>query len=257
MRRVVPSLLATLTVALSIAVVVASPPASAASASLAGESLAGTDVVTGQCPPPGDAGSLPFSASGAASGPYPGTFTETGYWELDLEVLSAFHSSFTITSGLTTITGTTDFTTGPAFAACDGRAYAVPTHYTGTVTGPGGTSPVSGSSTVDISYGTFARTFAGGGVGGFAITTTSLLPATRGVPYSQQLQANGGNPPYAWKRTGKLPKGLTLSSSGLLSGTPNSTDATGNYSVNVRVTTTKAPGQPKQTVSQPFTLSLG
>ena len=257
MRRVIPSILATLTVATPIAFVVASPPASAATASLAGESFAGTDVLTGQCPPPGDAGSLPFTANGTASGPYPGTFTETGYWELDLEVLSAFHSSFTITSGATTVTGTTDFTVGSAFAACDGRAYAVPTHYTGTATGPTGTSPVSGSSTVDISYGTFARTFAGSAIGGFVITTTSLLPATRGVPYSQQLQATGGNSPYAWKRVGNLPKGLTLSSSGLLSGTPRPSDATGNYPVTLKTTTTRAPGQPKQTASQAFTLSLG
>ena len=257
MRRVIPSILATLTVAMPIAVVVASPPASAATASLAGESFAGIDVLTGQCPPPGDAGSLPFTASGTASGQYPGTFTETGYWELDLEVLSAFHSSFTITSGATTVTGTTDFTVGSAFAACDGRAYAVPTQYTGTATVPNGISPISGSSPVDISYGTFARTFAGSALGGFVIATTSLLPATRGVFYSQQLQATGGNMPYTWKRIGKLPKGLTLSTSGLLSGTPRPSDAIGNYPVTVKATTTRAPGQPKQTASQAFTLSLG
>lgn len=257
MRRFAPLLVATFALALPASIAYAPQSASAASPSLAGESFAGTDIVTSSCPPPGDAGSLPFTASGTASGPYPGTFTETGYWELDLEVLSAFHSTFTITSGATTVTGTTDFTVGSPFAACDGRAYAVPTHYTGTATGPGGTSTVSGSSTVDILYGTFTRTFGAAAVGGFSITTTSLLAAARGVPYSQQLQASGGNPPYTWKRIGKLPKGLTLSSSGLLSGTPTATDATGSYSFTVRAITTKAPGQPKQSTSQPLVLGLG
>jgi alpha-tubulin suppressor-like RCC1 family protein len=57
------------------------------------------------------------------------------------------------------------------------------------------------------------------------ITTTSLPPGTVGVPYSVQLEAVGGTPPYAWnkyqpKGMGTLPRGVILSKSGLISGTP-------------------------------------
>ena len=50
--------------------------------------------------------------------------------------------------------------------------------------------------------------------------TSSLLPsATMGVAYKEQLTATGGTP-ITWSYTGSLPEGVTLSSSGLLSGTP-------------------------------------
>ena len=53
------------------------------------------------------------------------------------------------------------------------------------------------------------------------ITTTSLPDSTINIPYSQALSAAGGNPPpYTWSLNGTLPAGLTLSSSGVISGTP-------------------------------------
>ena len=57
------------------------------------------------------------------------------------------------------------------------------------------------------------------------ITSTSLPVATVGVPYSFQLQAIGGTPPYTWNKykpvgSGALPWHVTLSRSGLISGTP-------------------------------------
>ena len=55
---------------------------------------------------------------------------------------------------------------------------------------------------------------------GLHITTSSLPEATPGATYSKQLQAIGGIAPYKWKVTaGSLPRGLKLSTSGLLSGT--------------------------------------
>lgn len=58
--------------------------------------------------------------------------------------------------------------------------------------------------------------------GTFAITTTSLPGGTAGQAYGpQQLQAAGGKTPYTWAVTsGQLPAGLTLSTAGVLSGTP-------------------------------------
>ncbi len=68
------------------------------------------------------------------------------------------------------------------------------------------------------------------------ITTTSLPPGTVGVPYSFQLEAVGGTPPYTWskyppKGMGTLPRGVTLSKSGLISGTPK---RAGTYTFTVK-----------------------
>jgi uncharacterized protein YjdB len=70
---------------------------------------------------------------------------------------------------------------------------------------------------------------------GVTITTTTLPAGTRGVPYSQQLAATGGDgSSYAWTvQNGTLPAGLTLSATGLLSGTPT---AAGSSTFTVRVT---------------------
>ena len=56
-------------------------------------------------------------------------------------------------------------------------------------------------------------------VGALQITTTSLPDVTQGVRYSVQLTSSGGLPPIKWQKVGTLPKGLKLSSSGVLSGT--------------------------------------
>lgn len=63
------------------------------------------------------------------------------------------------------------------------------------------------------------------------ITTTSLPSGQVGVPYSQQLAATGGDGGYAWTRiSGTLPTGLSLSTGGLLSGTPTGS-GTANFTV--------------------------
>ncbi len=63
------------------------------------------------------------------------------------------------------------------------------------------------------------------------ISTTSLTDVTAGVAVSEQLQASGGVGPYVWTLSaGALPPGLSLSASGLISGTPTSQGAY-NFSV--------------------------
>ena len=51
------------------------------------------------------AGSPSFSVSGTATGPYPGTFTETGQWSFDLITEQTFETQFTITSGTKVLSG--------------------------------------------------------------------------------------------------------------------------------------------------------
>src|SRR6185312_15133152 len=54
------------------------------------------------------------------------------------------------------------------------------------------------------------------------IASTSIRPATVGVPYSAALTAQGGSAPYVWSVTaGALPTGLSLdASTGTVAGTP-------------------------------------
>jgi hypothetical protein len=72
----------------------------------------------------------------------------------------------------------------------------------------------------------------GGSANPVVIDTTSLPDATQGVAYSVQLLAHGGTPPYTWSIfAGSLPAGLTLSSSGLISGTPTGAPGTDDFTV--------------------------
>jgi hypothetical protein len=68
-----------------------------------------------------------------------------------------------------------------------------------------------------------------------SISTSSLPNGTVGTAYSQSLAATSGTTPYAWTiASGTLPAGLSLSSSGVISGTP--TAAGGPTSVTFKVT---------------------
>lgn len=68
-----------------------------------------------------------------------------------------------------------------------------------------------------------------------AITTPSpaLVNGFIGSPYIQTFSAAGGLPTYTWSSTGTLPPGLTLSSSGTLSGV---TTTPGTYAFTVKAT---------------------
>src|SRR5208283_1487392 len=68
----------------------------------------------------------------------------------------------------------------------------------------------------------------------FTITTVSLPGGVDGTAYSQQLTSSGGTGAVTWKlgSEGSLVSGLSLSSSGLVSGTPTgSTNGPGNFTV--------------------------
>jgi hypothetical protein len=71
------------------------------------------------------------------------------------------------------------------------------------------------------------------------ITTSSLPNGSRNVAYSATLTASGGKMPYAWSiASGNLPTGLSLGSTGTISGTPTQK---GNFSFSVRVTDSSTP----------------
>jgi hypothetical protein len=127
------------------------------------------------------------------------------------------------------------------------------------------TGVLSGTPSVS---GTFPITFtASNGVGSPAtqsftltvaiirITTTSLPAAQRGAAYSATLQESGGVPPVKWKKLSKLPKGLKMNSSGVISGTVSVKAAPGPYSVTVSVTDHAKPTKDTATATLTLTVS--
>lgn len=72
--------------------------------------------------------------------------------------------------------------------------------------------------------------------GGLTVSPASLPGAFLNSPYSQTITASGGTGSYSYAvdlTYGPLPSGLSLSSGGVLSGTPT---ATGNYGFTIKVT---------------------
>jgi hypothetical protein len=66
-----------------------------------------------------------------------------------------------------------------------------------------------------------------------SISTTSLPGGSESIPYNQTVTAAGGTPPYTWSvAAGALPAGLTLSSSGQISGAPR-TVGSGSFTLQV------------------------
>ena len=69
------------------------------------------------------------------------------------------------------------------------------------------------------------------------VNTTTLPNGTTNVSYSQTLSATGGTSPYTWSLgSGALPAGLSLSTSGKISGTPTASGTT-SFTVNVKDST--------------------
>lgn len=99
----------------------------------------------------------------------------------------------------------------------------VPTGYTGTwylvaIVDP--YSSVSESDETNNTYDLGTLTVTGGGGGTITITTESLPSGQIGASYSAQLTQSGAVSPFWSVVSGQLPTGLSLSSSGLISGSP-------------------------------------
>lgn len=86
---------------------------------------------------------------------------------------------------------------------------------------------------------------------GLTLTTPATLPnGSVGVAYSQTIAATGGTPPYIFSlQGGTLPAGLTLNTSGLISGTPLGA-ATSSFTV-------RAQDAAGASVTGTFTLAVG
>jgi uncharacterized GH25 family protein len=72
------------------------------------------------------------------------------------------------------------------------------------------------------------------------IATTSLPHGTKGQAYSTTLVARGGTAPYTWSHTGSIPHGMSLSKTGVLSGTPT---VSGTFTIVFKVRDSSSPPQ--------------
>ena len=136
----------------------------------------------------------------------------------------------------TTITGATDDSYSlTASAADDGNEYqALVSNTSGSVT--------TTAAVLDV----------------FAITTSSLPPATPGSAYQAPLQAVGAPAALRWTETGKLPRRLKLTRAGVLEGTPRSAKSVkpGSYPFTVTATTKATRTAPSLHTSLALVLTL-
>ena len=209
-------------------------------------------------------GSLPAGLSLSTSGALSGTPTTPGGSTFTVKVTDA--SAATATASFTiTISPAA---TGLAIATSALAAAQVSTPYQATIVATGGTAPYSFSLTggtmpagltlsssglltgTPTATATASLTFTVtdaqskqasttlplvvNAAGTLAITTVTLPNGVYSVPYSAAITATGGTAPYTFSITGgQIPAGLTLSSAGLLAGTPIVGTATSTFSVTV------------------------
>jgi hypothetical protein len=84
-----------------------------------------------------------------------------------------------------------------------------------------------------------------------AISTSSVSAGKVGTGYSTTLSATGGTTPYSWSlAAGAFPSGVSISSTGTISGTPT---ASGSFTFVAEVTDS---GSPAQTAQKTYSLSV-
>ena len=231
------------------------------------------------------AGSLPAGLTLSSSGVLSGTPTVGGSFSFTVSATDSSTGAGPYTAGqsytLTVTTATITLSPTSLPAAQVGASYSQ------TITASGGVSPytytvTAGSLPAGVtlsSSGTVSGTPTAGGAFSFTATakdsnnvtgsqnytltvsapTISFSPATLpsaqvGVAYSQTITASGGTSPYHnfSVTAGSLPAGLTLSSSGVLSGTPT---AGGSFSFTVSATDSSTGAGP-YTAGQSYTLTV-
>jgi hypothetical protein len=222
----------------------------------AGLTLATTGALTGT---PTAGGTFNFTVTATDSSPAPGPFTGTQAYTLVVNPPTLVLPPTTLPGGTTGVAYTASLT--PATGGTSPYTYAVTAGalpggiamsnagaFTGTPTAAGSfnfTVTATDSSTGTGPY-TVSRPFTIDVVA-IVVDPATLPNATAGAAYSQTITASGGTAPYAFDvSAGALPAGLTLSTAGVLSGTPT---ASGTFNFTVRaVDAATRPG------TRPYTL---
>lgn len=206
-------------------------------------------------------GNLPTGLSLSASGVLSGTPTASGSYTFD--VRSTDTSTVSVTRRYTLVVDVPTIHITPITLSTP----LIYTPYSTNFSASGGTAPYTYSLTAGAiptglnlssngtlsgtptASGTFNFTITASDVNGFsgarayslsiapptlAITPATLGNGTAGTAYSQNLSSSGGNLPYSYVvSSGTLPAGMSLSTSGTLSGTPT---VSGHFAFDVRST---------------------
>ena len=211
-----------------------------------------------------DLGSLPANLSLSSAGVISGTPTGTGTANFTVKVTDSLSLSDTQALSITIVAAPV----GPTITTTSLPGGTVGTAYSRTLLASGGTGTLAwslglGSLPANLSLssaGVISGTPTGTGTANFTvkvtdslslsdaqalsitivaapvgptITTTSLPGGTVGTAYSRTLLASGGTGTLAWSLDlGSLPANLSLSSAGVISGTPTGT-GTANFTVKV------------------------
>lgn len=218
------------------------------------------------------AAGLPAGLSMTSGGLLTGTPTAAGTYTVTFIATDATGQAAVATRSLVVKTALSVGSPASLTAGQVGRPY------TATLAGAGGTSPYSytatglpaglvlatdgtitgtptaaGTSTVvvtvtDAIFATATRTYTLTVRAALAVATTSLPNGTAGSAYtSTTVTASGGLAPYAFSAVG-LPSGMTISSAGVIGGTPT---AAGTYTIAVTATDAAA-----ATATRSFTISI-
>ncbi len=215
-------------------------------------------------------GSLPAGLSLSSGGVISGTPTATGTSTFTIAVKDSGSQTATAQESITVSAAGLAITTTSLAAGTNGSSYSAPLSatggtpsYTWTISSGNlpaglnlssagvisGTPTATGTSTFTVAVkdgGSQTATAqesitVGAAASKLTITSTSLGAAQTGSSYSTTLSATGGTPSYTWSVTaGSLPAGLSMSSTGVISGTPTAT-ASSNFTVTV--TDNSSPGQ--------------
>ena len=232
-----------------------------------------TLAATGGIPPYSwSASGLPSGLSISSAGVISGTPAASGTFSVTVQATDS--AQVTATKALTlTVAGALTITTATLPNGTVGTSYAATT-----LAATGGTPPYSWSASglpsglsmsaagvisgtpaavgsfsvtvqvTDAAKATATKSFSITVVGVLTITTATLSNGTVGTAYTATtVAAAGGTPPYTWSASG-LPSGLSMSSAGVISGTPT---AAGSFSVTVKVTDSA-----QATATRAFTTSV-
>jgi len=237
------------------------------------------------------AGSLPAGVTLGASGVLSGTPTTGGTFNFTITATDSATGSgpyagsraYALTVSAPTLTlaptslpgGQAGVTYGQTLAASGGAApYSYAVTAGGLPTGltlNASTGAIDGTPTAQGTFNfTVTATDSSGGAGSASVSqaysvviaapTIVIAPASlpagaSGVAYSQTLSASGGTAPYAYTiSAGALPVGLSLSSSGALSGTPT---VSGSFNFTVTATDATTGAAAPYAGAQAYTLVIG
>lgn len=233
------------------------------------------------------AGALPPGVTLASSGSLSGTPTATGNFNFTVTATDgssgpgapfSVPGSYTLSVAAPTITVSPATLPAPTVGVAYSQTFVASEGHPATFTYAVSSGVLPAGLSLNVTAGTLSGTPTQAGAFSFTITATDgggftgsraysgttnpgivILPAATlsnaavGAAYSHVFTASGGTPGYTYTLIGALPAGLSLSSAGVLSGTPT---AVGSFNFTVRATDSSSGTGAPFTGNQSYTLTV-